>query len=167
MRKILSLFTVLVLFCALAFGQNRTISGVVRDEKGDPIPFATILETGTRNATQADANGAFTMKLAGSRVTISASGHETQTITVSGNTVSATLTTTNSQLNEVVVTTAFGIKRAQRITPYSSQVLNDQQLNIIPHTDVNSALAGKVAGVQFRGQSPIKLDAQGSLRIRV
>src|SRR5437763_16906632 len=121
MRKILSLISVLMLYCALAYAQTRTITGVVRDEKGDPIPFATILETGTRNATQADANGAFSMKIGqGSRVTVSASGHETQSITATGNVVSITLTTTNSQLNEVVVTTAFGIKRAQRITPYSS-----------------------------------------------
>ena len=167
MRKIVTLLSVLMLFCALAYGQTRTVSGTVRDEKGNPIPFATITETGTKNATQADANGTFSLKIgANSRLTITATGHETQTITPEGGTVTVNLTTTNSQMTEVVVTTAFGIKRSQRVTPYSSQVIGDQQLHIIPQTNINSALAGKIAGVQFRGQSPMKLNSQGFLRIR-
>ena len=57
MRKLASLLSVLMLLCTLAFAQTRTVSGVVKDEKGDPIPFATVTETGTKSATQADANG--------------------------------------------------------------------------------------------------------------
>ena len=56
MRKIASLLSVLMLVCALAFGQARTVTGQVRDDKGDPIPFATVTETGTNNSTTADAN---------------------------------------------------------------------------------------------------------------
>src|SRR5206468_2477778 len=127
MRKIVSLLAVLVLFCASAFAQTRSVSGTVRDEKGAPIPFATIVEAGTRNATQADAGGAFTIKIgANSRLTISATGHDSQTISPNGNLADVSLTTTNAQLSEVVVTTAFGIKRSQRVTPYSSQVVGDQ-----------------------------------------
>jgi TonB-linked SusC/RagA family outer membrane protein len=167
MRKIVSLLSVLMLLCTLAYSQTRTVTGTVKDEKGDPIPFATIAETGTRNATQADANGAFTIKIgANSRLTITATGHETQTVTPQGNTVTISMATTNAQMTEVVVTTAFGIKRAQRVTPYSSQVVGDAELHIIPQTNINSALAGKIAGVQFRGQSPMKLNTQGFLRIR-
>jgi TonB-linked SusC/RagA family outer membrane protein len=167
MRKIVSLLSVLMLICALAYGQARTVSGTVRDEKGAPIPFATITETGTKNATQADANGAFTIKIgSNSRLTITATGHETQTVTPQGDNIAVSMTTTNAQMTEVVVTTAFGIKRSQRVTPYSSQVIGDEQLHIIPQTNINSALAGKIAGVQFRGQSPMKLDNQGFLRIR-
>jgi hypothetical protein len=36
MRKIASLFTMLMLLSALAFGQNRTITGTVTDENGGP-----------------------------------------------------------------------------------------------------------------------------------
>jgi TonB-linked SusC/RagA family outer membrane protein len=167
MRKTALLLSVLMLLCALAFAQTRTVSGVVRDEKGEPIPFATIIETGTKNATQADANGSFSIRIAqNSKLIISATGHASQTITPSGNVADVSLTTTNTSLSEVVVTTAFGIKRSQRITPYSAQNIGDEQLHIIPQTNINSALAGKIAGVQFRGQSPMKLDNQGSLRIR-
>src|SRR5205814_2618073 len=166
MRKLASLLSVLMLLCTLAFALTRTVSGVVRDEKGDPVPFATIQESGTKNAAQADANGSFIIRIGqNSKLIITAAGHESQTITPSGNLAEVTLKTTATQLSEVVVTTAFGIKRSQRVTPYSSQVVGDEQLHIIPQTNLNSALAGKIAGVQFRGQSPMKLDKQGTLRI--
>jgi TonB-linked SusC/RagA family outer membrane protein len=167
MRKTALLLSMLMLLCASAFSQTRIVSGVVRNDKGEPIPFATITETGTKNATQADANGSFSIRVAqNSKLTISAAGHAPQTVTPTGNVTDVTLVIAPGQLSEVVVTTAFGVKRAQRTTAYSAQVLNNEQLNIIPHTDVNSALAGKVVGAQFRGQSPMKLNSQGSLRLR-
>src|SRR5215831_5156120 len=145
MRKIASLCTVLMLVSALAFGQNRTVSGVVKDEKGNVIPFATITETGTKNASQADAAGNFVIKIPNNaKLTITAAGHAPQTITPTGSSVEATLTTTAAELSEVVVTTAFGIKRSQKITPYSSQVVGNEALNIIPQNNINSALAGKI-----------------------
>jgi TonB-linked SusC/RagA family outer membrane protein len=167
MRKLASLLSVLMLLCTFALAQTRTVSGVVKDEKGEPVPFATIQEVGTQNAATADASGSFSIKIKqGSKLLVTAAGHASQTVTVTGDVVGVTLTTTATQLSEVVVTTAFGIKRSQRVTPYSSQVIGDEQLHIIPQTNLNNALAGKIAGVQFRGQSPMKLDNQGSLRIR-
>src|SRR3954468_3081652 len=169
MRKLLSLLAVFSLLYVAAFGQTQTVSGVVRDEKGAPIPFATISETGKRNATAADANGNFSIKIAqGSTLTITATGYKSTTVTPTGALVSVELPISSGELSEVLVTTAFGIKRAQRVTPYSSQVLKSEQLNIIPQTNINNALAGKVAGAQFRGQSPIKLGSgdQGTFRLR-
>src|SRR6185436_17079482 len=150
MRKLASLLSVLMLLCTLAFSQTRTITGVVKNEKGEPVPFATIQETGTKNATTADVQGAFSIKIPqNAKLTITAAGHASQTITPANNVADVTLSTTAAQLSEVVVTSAFGIKRSQRVTPYSSQVVGDEQLHIIPQTNINSALAGKVAGVQF------------------
>ena len=42
MRKILSLLAVLVLCTVLAFGQTRYITGTVRDNQGEPIPFTSV-----------------------------------------------------------------------------------------------------------------------------
>jgi len=82
MRKIASLLPVLLLLCSFAFGQTRTITGVVKDDKANPVPFATITEVGTKNAAQADANGIFSIKIATqSQLTISATGFTTVTIT--------------------------------------------------------------------------------------
>ena len=57
MRKFLVLFTSLMLSGVLAFAQTHTVSGTVNDESGTPVPYATVVEKGTRNATTADANG--------------------------------------------------------------------------------------------------------------
>ncbi len=57
MRKIVSFLSLLMLMSALAFSQPRTVTGTVTDENGAPVPFATISEAGTQNATTADTNG--------------------------------------------------------------------------------------------------------------
>jgi TonB-linked SusC/RagA family outer membrane protein len=167
MRKIASLLSMLMLFSALAFGQTRTVTGQVKDDKGDGVPFATVTETGTTNAVKADVNGNFSIRIKdGSQITITASGYKDQTITPGTGFQSIVMVIDVIEEKEVIVTTAFGIKKAQRTTPFSAQVITSDNLNIVPQTNLNSALAGKVAGTQFRGQSPMKLNSQGFLRIR-
>ncbi|MFK5151186.1 hypothetical protein ACI4CU_27935, partial [Klebsiella pneumoniae] len=58
------------------------------------------------------------------------------------------------------------IKKSSRTTPFSAQTISADNLNLIRQPNLNNALAGKVAGVQFRGQSPIALDRDAVLRIR-
>ena len=53
----------LMLSGVLAFAQTHTVSGTVKDDAGAPVPFATVTESGTKNATTADANGNFTIKM--------------------------------------------------------------------------------------------------------
>ena len=121
MRKNLSLLSVLMLICALAFGQSRTVTGQVKNEKGDAVPFATITEAGTRNGVQADANGFFTIKIPqNAQLTITAAGHVSQTIKPGNEAQLITLTVASSQLAEVVVTTGFGVKRQAKEVGYST-----------------------------------------------
>lgn len=70
------------------------------------------------------------------------------------------------ELKEVVVTSAFGIKRTARSVSSNVQNLTENQLNIIRQTNVNDALAGKVAGAQVRSQSIAKLGAESLIRLR-
>ncbi|ASZ14605.1 TonB-dependent receptor [Chitinophaga pendula] len=168
MKKALLFFTIFLVSVSLAYGQQRQVSGKVTGSDGAPIPFATVQIKGTNSGTTADADGRFVLKVStGTVLKVSALGMEDKEITVgSGNIVAVALNVSDVNLKEVTVTGAFGIKKAQRNTSYSSQVIGTEQLNVIPQTNVNNALAGKVAGVQFQGQSPMKLDAQGFLRIR-
>jgi tetratricopeptide (TPR) repeat protein len=69
-------------------------------------------------------------------------------------------------LKEVVVTSAFGIKRTARSTSSSVQNLTTEQVNIIRQVNVNDALAGKIAGAQVRSQSIAKLGAETTIRLR-
>jgi len=157
MRKFASLFVTAILCSLLVFAQTRTISGVVADANGKPIPFASVTIKGTKTGVTADADGRFTLKgvASGAVLIISSVGFEDKEVSVgASDNVSISLTAAaGSNLTEVVVTTAFGIKKSQRITPYSSQVVKSDQLNIIPQTNVVEALAGKIAGVQTLSQS--------------
>ncbi|MGN6265115.1 MAG: carboxypeptidase-like regulatory domain-containing protein, partial [Ginsengibacter sp.] len=170
MRKFLALFAVLMLSGALASAQEKTISGKVTDQNGNPVPFATVVIQSTNTGVASDANGKFILKASpGNKLTVSATGMKPAEVTVgTSNFLDVQLQTDQVSLQEVVVTGAFGIKKDERTTSNSYQVISQEQLDVIPHSNINDALAGKVAGVQFRGQSPMKLntDGEGFMRIR-
>src|SRR4030088_819470 len=169
MRKTLSLLSLLLVICILALGQARTITGAVTDELGNPVPFASVRIKGTNTGVSADVSGKFFIKVnPGAVLLISATGMKEREFEI-GNSSDLSITLSaggESTLKEIVVSTAFGIKKAARTTPFSSQVINAQQLSTIRQPNLNNALAGKVAGVQFKGQSPLALNREGFLRIR-
>lgn len=166
MRKSLTLLAAALLWTLTGIAQTVVVQGQVSDDRG-PVPNATIQEKGTNNAARADDLGKFTLRVKqGAKVTVSAIGHETYEFTASSTYQNIQIKTLAGELEEVFVTSAFGVKKSQRTTPFSSQVVSSEQLNVIRQPNLNNALAGKVAGVQFRGQSSAKLNDQGFLRIR-
>jgi TonB-linked SusC/RagA family outer membrane protein len=149
MRKIASLLSVLMLLCTLAFGQSRTVTGTVSDENGTPIPFATVTETGTNNATTADANGNFSITVKqNSRLTISSTGFQAQTISPTGNTLTLRLSR-GGQLDEVVVT-SLGIRRTEKALGYSVSKVDPNSISQKSEPDLLKNLQGKVPGVDIR-----------------
>ncbi len=169
MRKLLSLLAAVLLCSMLAVAQEKTVSGTVSDESGRPVPFATVLLKGQKSGVTADAEGKFIIKAKeGSVLVISGQGLTSREATVgAGNIVAISLAkASSSTLDEVVVTGAFGVKKAQRTAAFSNQVIGSENLNIVRQTNINNALAGKVAGVQTRGQSSAKLNSEPFLRIR-
>jgi len=150
MRKLASLLIVLMLLCTSAFAQTRTVSGVVKDEKGDPVPFATIQESGTKNAAKADANGSFTIKIGQkSKLVITAAGHASQTITPTEGSVEVLLTTTTTELSEVVITTALGLQREAKELGYAQTTISNKTLTAAKSVNVQQALNGKVSGLNI------------------
>jgi TonB-linked SusC/RagA family outer membrane protein len=148
MRKIVSLLAVLMLICGLASAQTRTVSGVVRDPSGSPVPFATITQTGTNNAVKADANGAFTITVPeNARLTISASGFQTQTVSAA-DAAAVTLVINQQQLTEVVVT-ALGQSRNKAKVGYSAVTVTNEQLTKSSPSNPLDALAGRIPGANI------------------
>jgi TonB-linked SusC/RagA family outer membrane protein len=148
MRKTASLLMMLMFFSALAFGQTRTVSGTVQDEKGAPIPFATILEDGTQNATKADANGNFSLKIKdGSKLTITSAGFDPITIAAGMGAQSYTLKTRATEMQEVVVTTALGITRQSKEIGYSTAKVKASELTQAKVVNLQNGLTGKVSGL--------------------
>lgn len=170
MRKIASLFTMLMLFSVFAFGQKRTITGTVTDEKGDAVPGASVRIKGERTGVAADNTGKFSI-LANTGDVLIISGTNIETIEVAvgaGSTMSIATKSKATTGTEVVVTGAYGMKRTLRNVSTNTQVVTSEQLNTIRQTNLNNALAGKVSGLQVRSQSSAKLGnaGTGSIRLR-
>ncbi|HYC38867.1 MAG TPA: SusC/RagA family TonB-linked outer membrane protein [Chitinophagaceae bacterium] len=154
MRKFASLFTMLMLLSALAFGQTRTVTGQVRDDKGDPIPFATVTETGTSNATKADASGYFSIKVReGASLTVTAAGHEAATVSNPVGNIAVTLRIVSVEGREVVVTTALGIKKRPKEIGYANTTVRSEQIVNGRSPNLAAALSGKVAGLTIQNTS--------------
>lgn len=150
MRKIVSLLSVLMLFCALAYGQNRTVKGTVQDAKGTPVPFATVTETGTKNATTANENGAFSISIKpNSKLTVSSSGFETKTITPTTGDQTISLSVVDANLQEVVVTTALGVRKQPRQLGYSTAKVTNQEVTQANPVNIQNGLTGKVSGLNI------------------
>jgi TonB-linked SusC/RagA family outer membrane protein len=169
MRRFLSLFTMLMLCGVLAFAQSRVVTGKVTDENGNPVSFASVKVKGTNTGVSADANGAYSLRVNPNAIlVISGAGFKETEVPVGTQNVLNTVMEKGAKgdIKEVVVTSAFGIKRTARSTSSGVQSLTGDQVNTIRQTNVNNALAGKVAGAQVRSQSIAKLGAETTVRLR-
>jgi TonB-linked SusC/RagA family outer membrane protein len=151
MRKIASLLTMLMFVCALAFGQTRTISGTVTDDKGDILPGASITIKGTRTGAVADNNGQFRITAkTGDVLVVSGAGLQSTEATVgTGNTISirvVNLTTTGTE----VVVTALGVSRNPKELGYSVSKVKAAELTQAKVVNLQNGLTGKVSGLNVQ-----------------
>ena len=135
--------------------QSRTITGRVTDERGNPIPNASILVKGTSLGTSSKDDGTFSLTIPSSsrELTFSAVGMVEQNITIGSKTsIVAALSTRINSLTEVVVT-SLGISRDKRSLGYATQNLKADQIADRGQVNLISALQGKVAGVNITNAS--------------
>ncbi len=151
MRRILTLFAVLMLSGMLASAQSRVLSGQVRDIPGEPVKFATVTEKGTKNAVQTDANGNFSIKVAGptSKLVVTSVGYDDQEITPSGNIVIANLVRNTQELTAVVVT-GLGQQRQAKELGYSTAKVKAAELTQAKVINLQNGLTGKVSGLNIQ-----------------
>ena len=168
MRRFLSLFTMLMLCGVLAFAQSRVVTGKVTDIDGNPVSFASVKVKNTNTGVSADANGAYSIRVNSNDVLVisAASFKDIEVPVGTQNVLNTVIEKGGTDLKEVVVTSAFGIRRTARSTASNVQNLSGDQVNTIRQTNVNNALAGKVAGAQVRSQSAAKLGAETTVRLR-
>ncbi len=168
MRRFLSLFTMLMLCGVLAFAQSRVVTGKVTDENGNPVAFASITVKGTKTGAIADANGAYSIKVNPNTILVisGASFKDIEVPVGTQNVLNTVMEKSGTDIKEVVVTSAFGTKRAKRTTSSGNQSVDGESLNVIRQANVNDALSGKVAGMQVKSQSAGKLGAENTVRLR-
>ncbi|MBK7884352.1 MAG: SusC/RagA family TonB-linked outer membrane protein [Chitinophagaceae bacterium] len=167
MRKILSLFSMLMLWGILASAQDRVVSGKVIDKDGNPVPFASVKVKGGAAGVQADANGTYTIRVKDNDVLEISAANFKQVESVVGTQtfINSSLEKTGT-LTEIFVTSAFQTKRTLRSQSSNVQNVSAEQLNTVRTPNINNALAGKVAGVQVRSQSAAALGRETIVRLR-
>ena len=148
---ILTLFLAFVV--QLTFAQEKTISGVVSDDQGMPLPAATVLVKGTSNGTSTDFDGNYSITAnAGDVLVFSYVGYANKEVAVAAsNSISVTLQPDNT-LDEVVVT-ALGIKRKQSEITTANQNVKSEELTQAANPNVVQSLTGKVSGLQINTTS--------------
>jgi TonB-linked SusC/RagA family outer membrane protein len=147
------LVLLVVLVAQLTFAQERSVSGIVSDNAGMPLPGVSVLVKGTKNGTQSDFDGKYSIKAEPSAILVfSYVGMKTAEKPASSTTVNAKLSSDAMQLESVVVT-ALGVSREKKSLGYASQKLDAAAINTAPTTNFLNNLSGKVAGLEIRSNS--------------
>jgi TonB-dependent starch-binding outer membrane protein SusC len=152
MRKTITLLLLLGMQLSL-YAQTGSIRGQVLDERGDPIPGASILKVGTTTGTISDLEGNFFIAAtAGEQLRISFIGYQTQTITVGAQTsLKISLVSEITSLNEVLVV-GYGTATRKELTGAVAQVRGEEVAKMnMPRLD--QALQGKISGVNITTNS--------------
>lgn len=158
--RYLVILPLLLLGSIKAFGQNATLQGTVTDANtGEALPGANVYiqELNRGTATNADGEYQFTNVPVGGyllQVTFVGYNRSSENIQVQSgtNTVDIKLEASSLELDDIVVT-ALGVKREQRSIGYAVQEVDGEDLARARETNMVSALAGKMAGVQISSSS--------------
>jgi TonB-linked SusC/RagA family outer membrane protein len=141
----------LLLGSQIALCQNKTVSGTVTDaQTGKTLPGVNILVTGTSTGTTTDAGGHYSLNVPSMQDTLRFSfiGYKTQVIPINNK------TTINIELNPTVfsgkqmVVIGYGNAKEQDLTGSVGSV-QMESIDTQPVTNVNSSLAGQIAGVHI------------------
>ena len=154
MKSLFRLLVVFLLTTSMSFAQ-KTVTGVVSDPDGLPLPGATVLVQGTTTGVTTDFDGNFSINVSeGQSLEFSFVGYETSAIAVgSGNVINVSLSLGN-QLDEVIVT-SLGITREKRALGYAVSEVDNSQIESRASGDVARVLSGKASGVQVTNQGGI------------
>src|SRR6187402_2552731 len=108
------LVLLVVLVAQLNFAQERSVSGIVSDNAGMPLPGVSVLVKGTKTGTQSDFDGKYTIKATPSDVLVfSYIGMKTTEKSASSTSINVKLASDATELESVVVT-ALGVKRQKK-----------------------------------------------------
>ena len=141
-------------FCAQLLAQNRTVTGTVTDDKGQPLANASVTVKGSNTGTITDENGKFTLNVSeNARTLVVSSVGFASSEAALGNKSSFTLTlrSEDQNMSEVVVV-AYGTAKKSTYVGATNQV-EAKQIEQRPITNVNQALVGAAPGLQFSSGS--------------
>lgn len=151
--------------------QQIIVSGVVKDENGDPLYGVNILVKGTTTGLVTDLDGNYRISVPGEDAILVFSyiGYDNQEVVVGNRrTIDIILRESSLMIDELVVT-ALGMKRSEKSLGYATQQIGGDQFEKVKGVNVATSLTGRISGltvynsteflqdpeIKLRGESPI------------
>ncbi|WP_316838418.1 TonB-dependent receptor [Pedobacter gandavensis] len=133
---------------------NIDVRGIVVDERGLPLPGATITVKGTGKKAISDVKGEFHLKNVDENavLVISYLGYANKEVQVATDMRTIKLSPIEGNLDDVVIS-GFGIKQAKKDLTGASSQISGKDISTIPIQSFDNALAGRAAGVQVTSSS--------------
>jgi TonB-linked SusC/RagA family outer membrane protein len=155
---------IIVLFKMTLLEDQLAISGVVSDKLG-PVAGVSVLIKGTQKGVITNSDGKYSISATkGVTLVFSSVGYTTQEVVVGEDAmINVTLSTTQNDLNEVVVV-GYGTARKRDLTGAVSSI-KGTEINSVPSTNVMQSLSGRASGV-YVSQNTGAPGAAISVRIR-
>ena len=150
-KLLFSLTLILLSLPGIIQAQDRVIKGrVTSSDDGGPLPGASISVKGTTRGTTTDASGNFSLSVPGKpTLVISSIGFARIEVDAgSRSTITVQLQSTNSDLEEVVVTGYGGVLSRREVTGAVSKIKGSDIQNV-PAQSIDRAMQGRIAGVQI------------------
>ena len=150
-------YLLVFMFCVFALSvqaQERTVTGVVKDDSG-PVPGVNILLKGTTQGVVSNIDGMYRILVpqSGGVLVFSSIGFVTEEVEIGNQSViNITLIPDVKQLSEVVIT-ALGVERDKKALGYSVQELDGKEISEGREINIVNGLAGKIAGVNVNSSS--------------
>ena len=129
-------------------------TGVVLDDRAEPLPGAVVLVQGSTRGTLTDLNGNFAIETAAGDMQLRFSfvGFQDQMLPIDGRERYEVTLGGMIGIDEVVIT-ALGVERSEKSLGYAIQSLDGKAVSEVPVTNAVSALNGKIAGVNIQSSS--------------
>lgn len=144
-----SLLTLLLLpwFTTHAFAQQRTVTGKVIDQLGDPLIGVNVSVKGTTTGTITDFDGNYSLEAPSNAVLLfSYIGYRVQEVAVSSQSIiNVTLTEDTQRLEEVIVV-GYGVQKKVTVTGSVASVSEDE-LTASPASNLSTGMVGRMPGV--------------------
>ncbi|MCK5906735.1 MAG: TonB-dependent receptor plug domain-containing protein, partial [Flavobacteriales bacterium] len=128
--------------------EEKTVTGVVKDERGDTLPGASVVVKGSTTGTSTDFDGNFSIDVTeGQTLVFSFMGYTDAEIVIgASNTYNVNMQPSSNVLDEIIVSGVASGTSKKKMSVSVTKVKADA-INQVPQSSVSSSLQGKVAGV--------------------
>lgn len=161
-------------FSVSSFAQSglRTVTGVVKDDRGEVLIGVNVLLKGTTVGTITDFDGNFSLELPENGVIVASYiGYQTAEVKLSSKKHYEIVLKEDTKVLGEVVVTAMGIERKSESLTYATQNISNQELTRAKDVNFINSLQGKSAGLTITpnssgaggGSSKIILRGQSSI----